>query len=179
MQFESARGHNGKTADFAAFDKLQQEYVHTVAAGETLSAIALAMLNSRGETASPRNIYDEVERIAELNNRKYPWITKNPAKIRPGMQVTVWNRERGPEPSCRWQPWIEAEPGKLTVAQRCQSVFAGKDSRVIVAPGARAVFAPGSSGFVAPGGEARALTIPEDNDPDSAANIKPPVSDAH
>lgn len=130
---------------------------YTIKPGDTLSSIAARMLKLRGEPVNGRSVYDEVDRIAYMNLEKYPWLAENPSKIKPGMKLVVWDRDSGPDTSCKWKDWQEAEPGKVTVAQRCQSVFAGKDTQVIVAPGGRAVFTPGSTGFVAPKGYARVL----------------------
>lgn len=126
--------------------------------GDSISAIAVRMLKLRGEEVSSHSVYEEVGRIIDLNSPKHPWIEKHPERIKPGMKLKVWDSDTGPDPSCKWRDWSQAEPGRTTVAQRCQSVFAGKDTQVIVAPGGRAVFTSGSFGFVAPRGYARALT---------------------
>lgn len=131
---------------------------YTIRRGDSISAIAVRMLRLRGEEVSSHSVYEEVGRIIDLNSPKHPWIEKHPERIKPGMKLEVWDSDTGPDPSCKWKDWSQAEPGRTTVAQRCQSVFAGKDTRVIVAPGGRAVFTSGSFGFVAPRGFARALT---------------------
>ncbi|MCA9800437.1 MAG: LysM peptidoglycan-binding domain-containing protein [Cyanobacteria bacterium HKST-UBA02] len=131
---------------------------YTIRRGDSISAIAVRMLKLRGEEVSSHSVYEEVGRIIDLNSPKHPWIEKHPERIKPGMKLKVWDSDTGPDPSCKWKDWSQAEPGRTTVAQRCQSVFAGKDTQVIVAPGGRAVFTSGSFGFVAPRGYARALT---------------------
>ncbi|MCC7528345.1 MAG: LysM peptidoglycan-binding domain-containing protein [Candidatus Melainabacteria bacterium] len=131
---------------------------YTVGSGDSLGSIAQRMLKLRGEKSSAQDVYEEVNRIVDLNVEKYPWLAKNPNKIRPGMVIQVWDKESGPDPTCRWKDWRDAEPGRINVALRCESIFAGKDTQVIVTPGARAVFTENSYGFVAPKGYARALT---------------------
>ena len=131
---------------------------YTVASGDTLTAIAHRMLKLRGESRTARDIYEEVSRIVDLNTEKYPWLEKNPNNIRAGMVIQVWDKETGPDPTCRWKDWKEAEPGRINVALQCESIFAGKGTQVVVTPGARAVFTENSHGFVAPKGYARALS---------------------
>ena len=134
-----------------------QGFEYTVSAGDNLTQIARRMLKLRGEATSSRDIYDEVNRIVDLNSEKFPWLANNPHKIRPGMKIQVWDQDTGPDPSCKWKDWKDAEPGRITVALKCESIFAGKDTQVVVTPRSRAVFTPGSYGFVAPNGYARAL----------------------
>lgn len=130
---------------------------YTVSSGDNLTAIAQRMLKLRGEKVSSRDVYDEVNRIVELNIEKYPWLEKNPNKIRAGMIIQVWDKETGPDPTCRWKDWKDADPGRINVALRCESIFAGKGAQVVVTPGSRAVFTESSYGFIAPKGYARAL----------------------
>ena len=130
---------------------------YTVSLGDSLTSIAQRMLKLRGEKPTARDIYDEVNRIVDLNTEKYPWLAKNPNKIRAGMIIQVWDKETGPDPTCRWKDWKEAEADRINVALRCESIFAGKGTQVVVTPGARAVFTDSSHGFVAPKGFARVL----------------------
>lgn len=157
-QHESRRTHQPKAETEGdkskGFPGLEgNEY--TVKPGDTLSSIARRMLKLRGEATTARNIYEEVERIIDQNTQKHPWIEKNPSKIRPGMRLAVWDDDTGPDPSCKWGEWKDADREGITVARKCESIFASKDTKVIVAPGARAVFTSGSYGFVAPHGFAR------------------------
>ncbi len=143
--------------DFSPIKGLKGDY-YKVTGGDNLTSIAQRMLKLRGDKTSAREVYDEVNRIVELNIEKFPWLAKNPNKIRPGMVLQVWDKETGPNPTCLWKDWKEAEPGRITVALKCESIFAGKGTQVIATPGSRAVFTPGSFGFVAPNAYARALS---------------------
>lgn len=155
-QLQAPQKHAGERTTGATKPEFD-EGVYTIKPGDTLSSIAAKMLRLRGEPVNRRSVYEEVDRITYLNLEKYPWLASSPNKIKPGMKLVAWDRDSGPDTSCKWKEWKEADPGKVTVAQRCESVFAGKDTQVIVAPGGRAVFTPGSFGFIAPKGYARVL----------------------
>lgn len=157
LQMESQSLLKAQTRTTGATRLELDEGTYTIRSGDTLSSIAAKMLRLRGEPVNGRSIYDEVDRITYKNLEKYPWLANSPNKIKPGMKLVAWDRDSGPDTACKWREWKDAEPGKVTVAQRCESIFAGKDTQVVVAPGGRAVFTPGSFGFIAPRGYARVL----------------------
>ena len=144
--------------------------------GDNLYKIAQRSLMAQGkEHPDGRSVFAEIDRIVELNLKYYPKLQNH--RLEPGMILTVENKNqpakakpgdestqpntasKGEDQSgkCTDQIWKFAEPGTITTAQKCDLVFAGADSKVVVHPGGQALLQRGSSGFVFKGGEATVM----------------------
>ncbi|MBS2002958.1 MAG: hypothetical protein U0103_16210 [Candidatus Obscuribacterales bacterium] len=78
-----------------------------------------------------------------------------------------------PNSPCTEQVWKFAEPGTVTTAQKCDLVFAGADSKVVVHPGGQALLQKGASGFVFKGGQATVMEGATVIDAGGAIELKP------
>lgn len=82
---------------------------------------------------------------------------KQDARLSGPTQTDAAKANNDPNRPCTEQVWKFAEPGTVTTAQKCDLVFAGADSKVVVHPGGQALLQKGSSGFVFKGGRATVM----------------------
>lgn len=125
---------------------------YKVAAGNSLSSIARRALLMRGESASWRAVNAEMDRIVEMNADTFPGLTRDRGFIKEGWKLKIWDRELGPDATCKWQPWVEAPPNQWTIVNKCQRALGLDGSWLVVQPGGEAVLNRGSKAFLAPNG---------------------------
>ncbi|HEY9732786.1 MAG TPA: hypothetical protein V6C89_12785 [Drouetiella sp.] len=164
-----------------------------VVRGDNLYKIAQRSLLAHGnEHPDGRSIFKEIDRIVELNLKYYPKLKDH--RLEPGMILTVEekaqpgtsgtpakpateaitnSKDRNNSGVCTDQTWKFAEPGTVTTAQKCDLVFAGADSKVVVHPGGQAILQKGSSGFVFKGARATVMEGATVIDAGGAIEIQP------
>jgi len=169
-----AKTVNDKGSDSGKFMPTNGDY--WVVRGDNLYKIAQRSLVAQGKDhPDGRSVFAEIDRIVELNLKYYPKLKNH--RLEPGMILTVEDKNqpakakpvtestqptaasKGNDQSgaCAEQTWKFAEPGTITTAQKCDLVFAGADSKVVVHPGGQALLQRGSSGFVFKGGQATVM----------------------
>lgn len=131
---------------------LDEEGHYKVMAGNSLSSIARRALLMRGESASWRSVNAEMDRIVAMNGDTFPGLTRDRQFIREGWKLKIWDKELGPDATCRWQPWVEAPPNQWTIVNKCQRALGLDGSWLVVQPGGEAVLNRGSKAFLAPNG---------------------------
>lgn len=126
---------------------------YKVMGGNSLSSIAKRALLMRGEsTGNWRAVNAEMDRIVEMNADIYPSLKRDRQFIREGWKLKVWDKELGPDATCKWQPWVEAPPNKWTIVNKCQRALGLDGSWLVVQPGGEAVLNRGAKAFLAPNG---------------------------
>lgn len=125
---------------------------YKVMGGNSLSSIATRALLMRGESTGWRAVNAEMDRIVEMNADIYPSLKRDRQFIKEGWKLKIWDKELGPDATCKWQPWVEAPPNKWTIVNKCQRALGLDGSWLVVQPGGEAVLNPGARAFLAPNG---------------------------